>query len=419
MNEQQIKGAGLKYILFIGIPVIIILGVLGAYYQMTNPIQILNKTINVAYKNVDSLFDNLEERENLNDTTFEWKGNLDFKTDLDLSEIENLQRYNYDFNIIADLKQEFVSLKLGINEENNKLIDANFYQIGNEQYIESKDIFDNILKIPDTEKSFNEIFDFSDFYKITQNENIEDTRYLLKQLKEAFEKTLNKKFITREKTDITINGRKIKTTKITYLLNEENQKNTMKIMSEELSKDQKFIEILAKFNNTTEEEIKKMINNDFTYKKDYTINIYTEGFNQNVVRISLLENAVEQITYLSDDSNKTLNIQNDFIITLKQLTENEIKLDYNIKSSNISGTLNIVTENEKTDYFVTLNSSDINLTLNLKTVINFGIEIEKPNISSAINVEDLPPSEIRNILENIEEVLEDTFFYDLMDRNIM
>ncbi len=419
MNEQQIKGAGLKYILFIGIPVIIILGVLGAYYQMTNPIQILNKTINVAYKNVDSLFDNLEERKNLNDTTFEWKGNLDFKTDLDLSEIENLQRYNYDFNIIADLKQEFISLKFGINEENNKLIDANFYQIGNEQYIESKDIFDNILKLPDTKESFNEIFDFSDFYKITQKENIEDTRYLLKQLKEAFEKTLNKKFITREKTDITINGRKIKTTKITYLLNEENQKNTMKIMSEELAKDQKFIEILAKFNNTTEEEIKKMINNDFTYKKDYTMNIYTEGFNQNVVRISLLENAVEQITYLNDDSNKTINIQNDFIITLKQLTENEIKLDYNIKSSNISGTLNIVTENEKTDYFVTLNSSDINLTLNLKTVINFGIEIEKPNISSAINVEDLPPSEIRNILENIEEVLEDTFFYDLMDRNIM
>lgn len=419
MNEQQIKGAGLKYILFIGIPVIIILGVLGAYYQMTNPIQILNKTINVAYKNVDSLFDNLEESENLNDTPFEWKGNLDFKTDLDLSEIENLQSYNYDFNIIADLKQEFVSLKLGINEENNKLIDANFYQIGNEQYIESKDIFDNILKIPDTEKSFNEIFDFSDFYKITQNENIEDTRYLLKQLKEAFEKTLNKKFITREKTDITINGRKIKTTKITYLLNEENQKNTMKIMSEELSKDQKFIEILAKFNNTTEEEIKKMINNDFTYKKDYTINIYTEGFNQNVVRISLLENAVEQITYLSDDSNKIINIQNDFIITLKQLTENEIKLDYNIKSSNISGTLNIVAENEKMDYFITLNSSDINLTLNLKTVINFGIEIEKPDISSAIDIEDLSPSEVRNILENIEEILENTFFYDLMDRNIM
>lgn len=419
MNEQQIKGAGLKYILFIGIPVIIILGVLGAYYQMTNPIQILNKTINVAYKNVDSLFDNLEERGNLNDTTFEWKGNLDFKTDLDLSEIENLQRYNYDFNIITDLKQEFVSLKLGINEENNKLIDANFYQIGNEQYIESKDIFDNILKLPDTEESFNEIFDFSDFYKITQNENIEDTRYLLKQLKEAFEKTLNKKFITREKTDITINGRKIKTTKITYLLNEENQKNTMKIMSEELSKDQKFIEILAKFNNTTEEEIKKMINNDFTYKKDYTINIYTEGFNQNVVRISLLENAVEQITYLSDDSNKIINIQNDFIITLKQLTENEIKLDYNIKSSNISGTLNIVAENEKMDYFITLNSSDINLTLNLKTVVNYGIEIEKPDISSAIDIEDLSPSEVRNILENIEEILENTFFYDLMDRNIM
>ena len=39
------------------------------------------------------------------------------------------------------------------------ILDAIFYQIGNEQYLESKTLFDQMLKMPKIEEEFKDIFD--------------------------------------------------------------------------------------------------------------------------------------------------------------------------------------------------------------------------------------------------------------------
>jgi hypothetical protein len=424
MNDlEKNKGAGLKYALFIGIPVIIVLGVLGAYYQMTNPLTILSKTINTAYKQIDSMLIPSSNDFNLNENPLSVQGNLSFTTDLELNGLEDFQKYNYDINIDMDLKQEFVSLKLGMNDNDKNIISGNFYQIGDNQYLESKTLIDKILKMPNQEQSFSDLFDFTD---LKSNSSIltGDAKYLLKKLKDSFDNTLNKKYLSREKTDITINGRQIKTTKITYILNEENQQKTVKKIANDLINDQKSLEILAELLNTSVEEIKDNLEKDWTYTNDYSIVLYTEGWNQNIVRISLLENNIEQLTFLNFNEEQSIHINNDLIINIKSFEKEKLEMEFTEKSSNINGTIKINSEeknkNEYKNYiFLKLNSSDINLEINLDLNTQTNTTIEKPNTTNAQDINSLTPSEIGTILENLENALKDTFLLDLFENNIM
>ncbi|MCI8575434.1 MAG: hypothetical protein HFI09_03090 [Bacilli bacterium] len=424
MNDlEKNKGAGLKYLLFIGIPVIIVLGVLGAYYQMTNPMTILTKTINTAYNQIDSLLIEVPKDFNINNNPASIKGNLSFTTDLELNGLEDFQKYNYDFNMDLDLKNEFVAAGLKMKDNEKTIISGNYYQIGKNSFLESKELFNQLLKLEDQNLEFNELFNFSDL----NNENliqIEDSKYLLKKVKESFENTLNKKYLTREKTDITIDGRQIKTTKISYLFDQENQERTYKKIANDLSSDSKSLEILAKLTNSTIEEIESDLKEDISYTDDYSIVLYTEGWNQNIVRISLLQNNIDQLTYINFKDNQSIQFQNDILITIKSLNKSLIEFDYSEKSSNISGTIKVSTkennENEtnNTIYFK-LNSSDFDLEINLDLMATLNKTIEKPDTSNAKDITSLTPSEIGTIFENLENALKDTFLIDLIEQNIM
>ena len=425
-NESENKSAGLKYLLFIGIPVIIILGVLGAYYQMTSPLSVITKTINTAYKNIDSLLIESKTTQNINETPISIKGNLTFKTDLDLDGYEKLQDYNYNININMDLKKEFVSLGLGMNDQEKKIIQGNFYQIGDKQYVESETLINKIIELPNNNLKFNELFNFQNLDIEKLNQNITDIKYILKTGKDAFTDTLDKQYTTREKTDITIDGRQDKTTKITYLLNKENQQRTWKKMKEKLKKDQTFVKIIANLNNTSEEKVMENLEEEFTYQNDYRIVIYTEGLNQNVIKISLFQDAVEQVNYINYNDTNTINIQNEIILTIKKFEKNNLDLDYNIKSANISGTIraNNKEKNSKdkeTDgnIYFKINSSDVNLEINLDLNITENQEIQIPNVSNAVKQEDLTTEDIGTIFENIEKALEGTILYKKIEQNIM
>lgn len=423
-EKDENKKESIKYLLFIGIPVLIVLSILGAYYQMTNPIMVLSKTINTAYKSIDSLLIENNNIQDINKTPISIQGNLTFKTDLDLNGYENLQDFNYDLNLNLDLQKEFASLGLGIKEEDKQIIEGTLYQIGTEQYLESKTLIDEIIKLPEKGLEFKKLFNFQNLNIETIKQKSNDIKYILKATKEAFDKSLDKQYIKREKTDITINGRQIKTTKISYLLDKENQERTWKKMSKELQKDQEFIKVFADLSNITEEQVKEKLNQNFNYQHDYSIIIYTEGWNQNVVKVSLLENTFEQISYINYENNQIISFQNDVIFTIKENKNNIFEMDYNIKSANIKGTIktSIQEKNKKEQdgtFYFKIQSSDINLEINLTFNSKMNQEIQIPNTDHAKDSTKLSPDEIRAINEKLEKVLKDTFLLKIIEKNIM
>lgn len=418
MNEN--KQEGLKYILFIGIPVIIILGVLGAYYYTTSPITILSKTINELYHQIDKI-ETKEMDTNIYENPFQIKMNASFQTDL--KELKEIQKYNYNIELGLDYSKEYMELLLGMKEKEKEIIEATFYQFQNKQYVKSEKLFDKMLEV-NNNVPWNEMFDLED---LKQNENtmdVETTKEILKEIKNIFIKSLDKKYISREKKDITIDNSKIKTTKITYLLNKENQEYTKTYLTNQIKQDKKLMEKIAKITKKTEEDIKESLeewkNNKI--EEDYQIELYTEGINQNVIEIILRENKDEIINYINYKEINRITYKDELSLSFKEINENKINLDYEIKKENITGSLEITTNDGENlnnmDIYLKMNSKEFNGEIKLNIEIS-SKQLEIPDWEDAKNIEDLTSSEVQTLFENLEKSLQGTFFYDLLEKNMM
>lgn len=416
------KKEGIKYILFIGIPVIIILSVLGAYYYATNPMTILSKTINSLYSYVDKI--DYPEKEKIdNEKPIVLNANIEL--DSNINELKDIQKYNYNIGIGLNTKKEYMEINLGMKEKEKEILTSSIYQIQNKQYIKSDQIFDKLIEVNE-DAPWDNLFDLKNGEKITNTLDINNMKEILKELKDIFLESLDKKYISREKKDISINDKNIKTTKITYLLNQENQEYTKKFMVNKIKKNKKLLENLEKFLNTTEEEIIKSLDewNETDSTEDYSIELYTEGLNQNVVKAAILENnKTEQIIFTNYNSKTNLNLNNEILLTFEDLTKEKINIKYELIKEKVKGSLEIETKEKNHQYHqysikTTFLANDINLEIKLELEIA-NKELITPNTSNAVSLKELTGEEMQTILENLENALKGTFLYDILDKNIM
>lgn len=427
MNENPNKKSGLKYFLFIGIPVLIVLAVLGFYYYITNPKEVLTTTIDTAYNNLEKL---LNQAVNYNEETdkISVMNNIRFKTDANLYGYEELQDYVYNLNIEINPTEEYGNVTLGFQKDGKDILNATYYQIKNKLYLASNPVLEYPLDVTDDIGDLIKSENFTNNIEQnipTEEITLEEAKLFLKRMKEIFVESLDNKYIEREKKDISIKNETIKTTKISYLLNKENQERTLDIFKEKLKNDETMIKILAKTNKKTEEEMKKILNSKEkeVFEDNYTINLYTEGLKQNVIQISILENNENIITYTNYQDNKMINIQ-DNTFTINKMSEEEIDIDYNLKENKGNGKLvinqKITSEHERTINTTFLyNSTKIKCNVNVETTINMNPEIEIPNITNAKKIEELNEEDYLNIFMNLENALKDTIFYQLIESNIM
>ena len=405
------KKAGLKYFLFIGIPVLIVLVVLGCYYHATNPMTILKRTINSSYELLEK---NLSKSNVEIEDNFSINGNLKFKTNAELGELSELQNYNYDFNINYNSKEEIMKFTLGMNDKEKDIIHANLYQIKEKQYIELPKIFEYLLEI--------DASDYNNIWNQTEwNYDSEDIKIIIQKIKDAFLNSLDENYIEREKTDIKINDATVKTTKISYLLDEENHKRTLEYIINHLTEDDTFKETVSKIGNISEEEVIKQleeIQKNYKYTDEEKINIFTEGLNQNVIRISFVSNNKNVLTYINYQNEISLEIE-DWFITINELTEEEIDFNYSNKIEKINGKIKMTNNDTKTNVFMEINTSETNTYIDLELSIKTDEKIEIPDTSNAKKIDQLTNEEQLKIFENLENVLKDTFFYDLIEQNIL
>jgi len=415
-EKKEFKGAGLKYFLFIGIPVIIVLGVLGAYYYATNPLTVLTKTINTTYEKINQMIKENEKTDKIN-----INGNLTFNTNANLLEYESLKDYTYNFNLGIDSTQKILKLGLGMYDQNQNIIDASLYQIEKKQYLESKKIYPNLLELPEVET-------FTDFESFNQNNySSEDIKIILKKLKDALISTLDEKYISREKKDIKIQNNTIKATKITYLLNKENQERTTHLLKDKILNDGELVEKISKFLNKTIEETKKEIQtnlDNFKYEEDIEINLYTESLKQNVVKIEIESSTEKILTIENYKNNQSINIDNTIKLDILNMSDEKKEINYQIINSNINGKIKIETkytnrQESQIKVFFSITYQDTTIDLNMDMNVYSQEDITIPDLENSKNVEDLTNEEILEIYTNLENALKDTIFYNLIEQTIM
>ncbi len=423
MNEQKklekiekktAHASGIKYTFFIAIPVIIILVALGFYYARTNPVTILTKTIDESSAWIEKLA-------NQNSFTFQKNDPINvtaafnISTDLDLDGLEKILAYNYQVSYKKFNENEQTSIQ--VSDQDKEIININYYNINGENFLESKKLFSKLIKIPQEEnETVSQIIEqVNSFPQISKEDGI----YLINQLKKYFIQSINKKYINREKTDINIDDKTIKATKITYLLNKENQKRTLDYIKNAITEDDRFLEILSKIMKI---EKKELIGNlqkeeEYEYNTDYKITLYTEGLNQKVIKVNLEEDDVTVVSYTNTEEKK-INFKNEVIIKINELSEKNIDIDFELKEQNCNGSLKLTLHNNEIDAKISIKTKENYFDIN--TTITLGKEtFILPNTSNVVSVEDLTETDILTILENLEKSLEGTTLLQLFEQNIL
>lgn len=409
-NNQK---AGLKYFLFIGIPVILILGILGTYYYITNPLTLITKTINTGYEQIEKLLNDQIADYN----TIEMNGNLTINSN-NIKELEELNKYNFDISMGIDLQKEITNLGFGMKKEQEEILNVNFYNIEEKIFLESTKLYDKLIELP-TDNFIHETTNKN----ITKNEN----KTLIKKSKDFFIASLNENYIEREKVDIKIDNDIVKTTKITYLLDEKNQKRTLEFLIEKMLNDQEYLEILSKIRNCDKNDTityLKQLKQNFNWQQDYQMNIFTEGLKQNIIKISLTETKENIITYQNYKNQKTINILDNLTLILNKTKKEDLDIDYTLKEEKINGkiksSLKETNQNQwESTFNITINYLDYNLDIHLDSTTKTEETIKSPNTENSIKYEELTQEEMLDIFIKLENILKDTFLYQAIENNIM
>lgn len=417
IEKKENKGSGLKYFLFIGIPVLIILTVLGVYYYMANPKTMLVNTINRTYETLNQLWDT--QTESVIENPISIHGNISFKTNANNEIINELQEYQYPFQIDYSEKEKYFNLKLGIENQEKELVDMKFIGQNDKFYLASEKLYDGILDITNDIN----ITSSADINNQTTN----DMKKLLEKGKNYFIESIDESNLKREKVNLTIKDKTLKASKITYELSVEKQKETVDFIINKIINDDEALTILANIQKKEKETIRadlQTYKSEISPKEPIEIIIYTEGLKQNVIKVELLENKKSIIDFTDDKKEKQINIQNKLILTIVEYNDDNINLNYELPEQNINGTIIIKQrkkENNSTEenLHFTIKAKKLDIAIDLNLELNENATIAIPTITNAKTPQELTSEEIGDIFYNLEEALKNTIFYSFIENSIM
>ena len=240
--------------------IILIIGLFFTYTNLLSPKKLFIKSINKGYAKFEKKLDNYKIT-NKNKKPIIINGDVKFSMDVDENLVDEQSRKSLE--AFAKLK---LSEKIGVDLKNNEMLfnfrysydDDDIFNIGSyitedKMYMELKNIYDKYIELPMEEK-----LDFSsmDTNKLSNDE----LKYLLSKTKDSLLNNMNAKDFKQSTEKIKDGKKTIKVTKITYGLSERSATELMIKFYKEITKDSKYMKILAKLTDTKESEIKKSIN---------------------------------------------------------------------------------------------------------------------------------------------------------------
>lgn len=277
------KGNKRIFIVLILAAFLLIVGMI--YFVFNNSKNLFLSAINKEYGNIVTQlkWTSLHpEYDDIKNTSVTEKGNFSFHIKLAPSLVDTnttglldeINKLNGSFVTGIDYKNKKMAYNFIVNYDQNQMFNFNFYGSQKKMYIELKKLFNKYISIPIEE--YETLFD-------DPNMAIDDGKYIIKTLKAAFLNSLESKDFKKTSTIIKIGTKEEKVNKIFYILDAKNGNKISKKMIENLEKDSKFIEILAKYTNESKEKIqsamKKSKNENIMPHSDaqVTFIVYTKG----------------------------------------------------------------------------------------------------------------------------------------------
>lgn len=308
--------------------IIIIIAVLlfvlgGIYFIFNNGKNLFLSSVNKEYGNIMSELDTWVgngKYETLKNTSALTKGNFNFTIHVDESLLDSnslgilteINKLDGTFESGIDYKNKKIASTFGLRYNKSNMIDVGLYGQEKNLYIELKNLFDKYLKMPINE--FDGIFE-------DPKVQVEDTKYIVKTVKDAFLNSLEAKDFKKSTETIKVDKEDVKATKIAYTLNNERAHKIYDKMLSILEKDDTFIEKIAKLTGKNENDVKTSLSAIRAKGKTETLidsseelvlSVYTKGLVKEAVRYEIAYksgNEKDSIAYTKNKESSILSVQ--------------------------------------------------------------------------------------------------------------
>ena len=254
-KKKNMKGI----IALVAIVLVLAGGLYFGYKKFFSPKSIFIKSVNKEYKKLEKYIDNFtldnkEEKPILITSDLNFDINVDDSLLNDSSSkkiISEINKLGLKSQFGVDSKNMEVLIKLNALYDNKSLLNINGYYIDNSLFIELKDLYDKYIEVPVETTG---MFDTSSMSM--QDIDKDDLKYLLSKTKDMILNNLNEKDFKKSSDKVMINGKEVKATKLTYSFSEKSSYELAKGALNSMSKDSKYIKILAKLTEEKESAVK-------------------------------------------------------------------------------------------------------------------------------------------------------------------
>lgn len=470
-NDFTSKSKKKKMLIPIVTIVAVILAAIGGVLFYTfnkKPEAIMKDAINDAYKDFSKALKEYEENAinfDILKDSFKMSGELSVGGDL----LKGLENDKIKVEVGLDAANEKFEASAILTEKNKNLLDATVFGKNGKLYIKSNNLFDNTYYIDDYD--FEDYFDFSEYESMMSEikmPSADDIDSIVKSLKNAIIKSLDKDEMKKSKEEIKINGTKVKTTKITYTIDEKSTEKFVKSMIKEIKKDDSLLEKIAEITDMDVsdledaiDEAQDAINEGDAFKGmgKGKFSIYTAGLKQDVVRVELVADGVTigysdykdnfyfEVTSKDDDVNFEIvgetkkdvttidvkyNKETYATFKVRAFTSDYIDLDFDINlPKDIAGEEIVakgsikLTANKDGDKEVNgtfefsldakIAGESINVSGKFDYKFEIGVEIADYNSSKAKEMDDMTEADAEKLMKAIE-ALEDTEIFEFISQ---
>lgn len=389
----------------------------GFYYYFNKTDKIVTNVINKAFNKINDSIDEIENFDYNKDTALV---NGSLKIDTNIDGLEDLKNEKFDYTFGMDYKNRKLELGAALTENETKIIDALLYFINDKAYVSLKDDYKKIINIDD------EIFNFDDIFKIENaNFNKDDLNYITKEFKKILIDSIEMNKLTKSSSNIKLNGKSTKVTKISYNLNEKNTKKFIENIIDNILDNDELIKKLSKICDMSVSNIKDTLKDDKNEDIEAigTLNLYTKGFTNEFAKLELINNNAE-FGIINNNDNTVIYVKDNdakLEITVNENTKNKLSIDYLYKESNakVDGTIKInnkeisESKNEGSiELSVNYDKYKVNLELDYKSEI--GASIANFDETNTVKLSEMTPTEIDNLYAKLFNKLIKSNMYEII-----
>lgn len=420
-----------KKILKILLPIIVILLVIIGIFAY---IKMQSKPSKLFANEVNKVAQKLNSKEEIGKTKLDATINLDINSQSKkIAEINDfIGSPKITLNMEQDISKEITKFNIAVNTKGEEIINLESVLQDNSIYLLFKDFFDKYIEVKeeDAEDKEESLKQLDKTYDAMKELSKKDINKFINDVEKTVKDYLKKQKYKTSKETIKIEGKEIKANKITLSLGEKEYAELITKILETVKKNEKIVKALE----VIDEDILQDIEDEIEYLKDeistnekMQIALYTKGLNAKVIQKTVI---------LKDE------YEGVFSATIQEINKNNVKLKMNIMDEEII--FKITKKNDKiekislvppqnlegTEAYLEMKETgknkgistifvkipvkymedlslpfddDIELKVTIEYAEDFNANVEKEDVSNAVDINKISEQEQEEIMKKIEK----------------